>query len=131
MNPRIEMHGRLIKDPEMKYVGSSSFPILNFGVVCDSIQKKEIKPTWTDWTAMGNLAEEFADMKKGNEVYVVGTAVTETYMGREGKEVTKLKWLAKAIQCPWKSRNAPGKKAAPAAEPVAAGASKDEDDVPF
>lgn len=132
MSIRIEMHGRLTKDPELKHVGASSYAILNFSVVCDSIIKKEIKPTWTDWVAYGNLAEEFAEMAKGNEVHIIGTAVTETYESKQsGKEVSRLKWVAQSIQCPGISRNQPKGNRATKPEPAAEKQEVPEDDVPF
>lgn len=92
--------GRIGKDPEIKYFESGTVKT-TFSIASsrwDSQNKKEV----TDWyniECWSKLAEIVAEhFKKGNQIIVDGEFKKETYKGKDGKEKTNYKVIARNVK---------------------------------
>ncbi len=86
---KVEIQGRLGKDPELKYVGSGNTPLCKFSVATTEEYESggEIKKIteWFNCVAWGPRGETIAELKKGDEVFAMGHMQTRKWE-REGKE---------------------------------------------
>jgi single-strand DNA-binding protein len=116
--------GRLVRDPELKYVGNGS-PVCNFSVATsrrftrDGGQKVE-ETTFLDvsaWRRLGEICQQF--LKKGREVLVMGSLRQSRWTDKETQEPrSKLRVVAQTVQFLGGKREEAAAPAAPApAEP--------------
>lgn len=101
MNKSILM-GRLVRDPEMRYVNSEKgeTAIANFRLAVDRkfVKADGVKTDFFSCSAFGWLAE-FAEkyLRQGIKVVVSGRMETESYKNRDGEQVYGVRLLAEDI----------------------------------
>jgi single-strand DNA-binding protein len=92
---RVEISGRLTRDPEIRYLGGSRFPVVSLNVGVDDGEGRwnaetrmvELRSGFYKVEVAGQLAEWLqTQVGKGDEVYVVGSLNQFTIQGRDGKE---------------------------------------------
>lgn len=116
--------GRLVRDPELKYVGNGA-PVCNFSVATsrrwtkDDGQKVE-ETTFLDvsaWRRLGEICKQF--LKKGREVLVMGTLRQSRWTDQETQQArSKIRVVAQTVQFLGKREEAEPAAAAPAEEDV-------------
>lgn len=104
---RVELSGRLTREPELRHVGESHFPILELNVAVDDAdgrwnsqtKKSEYASGFYKVEARGDYAEAlYVVLHKGDEVYVVGSLTQFRSQSREGgPEQTKTAVAAKLV----------------------------------
>ena len=86
---KVELIGRLGKDPELKYTTSGK-AVANFSIATseewkDENGKKQERTDWHNVQAWGKLAEICGEyLKKGSQVYIDGTIHTRSYEDKSG-----------------------------------------------
>ena len=112
-NNTIMIHGRLVRDPEMK-TGASGAEFCRFTVAVDKYNGKERSTDFFDCTAFGKTASAICQfMKKGKEIIVVGSMESST-SEKDGQKRTY--WGVKADTfgfCGSKGDSAPSAPAEP------------------
>ena len=129
---RVELLGRLGKDPEIKYT-SSGIAIANFSLATSKPKKKrdggfDSETTWHNCVAWRKNAENMAELSKGDRVYVAGEIKQESWDTDQGKRyavkincITVLPTTSQSKK--GAGRGGPGKQEYPE--------SSFEDDIPF
>ena len=126
--------GRLVRDPELKYVGSGA-PVCNFAVATsrrwtrDDGQKVE-ETTFLDvtaWRRLGEICKQF--LKKGREVLVMGSLRQSRWTDKETQQPrSKIRVVAQTVQFLGKREEAEEPAAAaPEAEPLEEPAAREEE----
>lgn len=86
-------HGRLGKDPALKYVGANNTPLVNFSVCINMGEKQDAE--WMDCTAWGENALDIAEkFSKGDIIYIKQSSPkTDKWTDNNGQKRTKLNWI--------------------------------------
>lgn len=105
---RVEISGRVTREPEVRYVGNTRFPILGLNVAVDNgtgrwnseTRKTEYESGFYQVEVVGQYGEMVADMvKRGDEVYVVGSLSQFTTQPKgEGESKTHTRIKATLVQ---------------------------------
>jgi len=93
--PRIQIEGRLTRNPEMKFL-PSGVAVASFGVACNDRKKDPTTGEWADGdttfldcSAWRETAEHVADsLHKGDLVLINGKLAMRKYLNKENVEVT-------------------------------------------
>ena len=100
---RVEISGRLTRDPEIKYVGDARFPILSLNVAVDNgngrfnreTRKTEYESGFYQVEVVGAYAERLLQhLNKGDEIYALGSLsqfTTQPKSEGESKTHTRIK----------------------------------------
>lgn len=99
---KVIMMGRLTKDPEVRYGGSSNMAIARFTIAVDRRFKKEGQPDadfFNGCTAFGKLGE-FVEkyLKKGTKIVLEGELQNNNYTNKEGKMVYDYRIVCSSIE---------------------------------
>ena len=146
--------GRLVRDPELKFIPSSGMAVANFTLAVDKEMSKDKKsemqaqgkPTadFIPIVVFGKIAETCANfLAKGRMTAVNGRIQTRTYTSNAGEKRYMTEVLASRVEfIDWGDRNQPGA-ARPQAKPQQSSDSfpdftdddifqpTDDDDIPF
>lgn len=98
---KIILMGRLTRDPEVRYGGSSNMAIARFSIAVDRRFKRDGQPQ-TDYfncTAFGKLGE-FVEkyLKKGTKILLDGELQNDNYTNKEGQMVYGMRIIANSIE---------------------------------
>lgn len=92
---RVELSGRLTRDPETRFVGARNFPIVSMTVAVDDADgryNRETKRTEYDSgfysvEVMGEYGQSVANqLHKGDQVYVIGSMTQWQPPAKDGEE---------------------------------------------
>jgi len=85
-------HGRLGKDPELKYVGAKQTPCTNFRV---AVNMGEAQGTeWIDCVAWGEVALGVAEQfKKGDKIWIKDSGPKTNRWEYQGKSYEKMQFV--------------------------------------
>lgn len=101
---RVEISGRLTRDPEVRFVGQSDYPICTLNVAVDDDDSRWDRETQKRVVGSGFYRVEVpgeygravhASAQKGDEVHVVGS-LTQFQVGRRDSEEKETKTQVKA-----------------------------------
>jgi single-strand DNA-binding protein len=137
MYQRIELIGRLGRDPEMRYTGEGK-PVANFSIVTSENYKdrngeKQEKATWWKIVAWEKLAEIIQQyVKKGQLVFIAGVGQNREWQDKEGNKRTSFEVTARELKMLGGGKrdesHAPAERPAPA---QSSGTEIDDSDLPF
>jgi len=144
MTSAVQIHGRLTKDPELRFVASGR-AVANFSLAFEkliSTEPKETRVSFIDITAWGSLAENVArSCHKGTMVTVTGHLEQETWEDRQGQRKSRIKVVAydvavslKFVQVEIHRNQVEGRINAPTTNEDSGGlesAGEEDDDEPF
>jgi single-strand DNA-binding protein len=131
----VVMTGRLIRDPELRFIAGSGKAVCTFSIAVDRAFSKEKTADFFNIVVWGRTAEHVANyMTKGRLVGIKGTIQNRSYEGKDGgkKYVTEIiadavEFLDKAPAAEAKSKETYNDEAiAQEWQPL-----DDDDDVPF
>lgn len=94
---RMTVVGNLTRDPELSFTNKGT--ALCKATVADSYRANkdaDEEVSFIDVTLWGTLAENFADLKKGNRVFVEGRIRQENWETDDGQKRSKLKLVAES-----------------------------------
>jgi single-strand DNA-binding protein len=84
----LSLVGRITKDPEVKFIGTESTPVVNFGIAVNRVFKNkagEYEADFFNCSAFGKTAEFMGSyVKKGNLIGITGNLTTRQY-DKEGQ----------------------------------------------
>lgn len=84
--------GNLGKDPELKFVGGESIPVLEFSVANNIYWKKEKRTQWISCSIWGDRGKSLLQyLKKGTKVTVIGKLFLDSYLNRDKKDIPVLR----------------------------------------
>lgn len=93
----VALTGKLGRDPEVRHT-SSGRSVGSFSVATDVGTKDNKRTMWVNVTAWAELADYAGEnLRKGQEVTVVGRLEPEEYTKKDGTEVKTLKITANSI----------------------------------
>lgn len=79
--------GRLTRDPELRFIGSTGKPVTNFTLAVNKDYKKD-EADFLRIVVWGNQAESVSKyLKKGSQCAVMGSIQTGSYQDKDGKTV--------------------------------------------
>lgn len=94
---RVEISGKLTRDPEVRYLGDTRFPVASMNVAVDNgsgrwnreTRKNEYESGFYQVEVVGRYGESLVNqLSRGDEVYVVGSLSQFTRQGKDGGEST-------------------------------------------
>lgn len=89
--------GRLVQDPELKFVGAKGTAVVKFSVAVNKKRGDKEETSYFDVSAWGTLAENVANsLTKGGRVIVSGELTQERWE-KEGKSFSRILIDAKNI----------------------------------
>lgn len=87
--------GNLTRDPNLRMVGEKKFPVVSFNIaVNDRVMKAGGLVEETEFfivEAVGDMAKEIANFKKGQPIVVIGKMKNEKWTDKEGVEKSVFK----------------------------------------
>ena len=99
---KVIMIGRLVRDPELRYI-SSGTPVANFSIVCNrsytiNNEKKEEASFFNciAWSKLGELVAQYS--KKGNRVCVDGRLQQRSWEDQNGNKKSVVEIIAENVQ---------------------------------
>lgn len=106
----VNLMGRLVRDPELKYT-NSGLAVLNFTLACDNGRKGEDKTAYfidcVAWRKTAELVSEWC--AKGRLLVVSGQLTTSSYKDQDGKNRKKCEVLVNSISfCDYKDKDSGG-----------------------
>lgn len=131
MYQRIEMIGRLGRDPETRYTGGGQ-AVANFSVAVseswkDKNGEKQEKTEWFKITAWGKLAEICQQyLVKGQLVFIAGSGATREWQDKEGQKRTSFEITAREMKMLGGGKKQEERSEAPASAPEIS-----DEDIPF
>lgn len=98
---KVILMGRLTRDPEVRYGGSSNMAIARFSIAVDRRFKRDGEPTadFFNCTAFGKTGE-FVEkyLKKGTKIVLDGEVRNDNYTNKEGQKVYGFQIIANNIE---------------------------------
>lgn len=128
--------GRLVKDPEVRYISENTTAVATFTLAIDRFGSKEKKTDFPRITVFGKSAENCEKyLTKGNLVGVQGRLQTGSYQNKDGATVYTTDVVADRVEF-LESKKREGTEHrestnAPSGVPDGFQAIDDDDDVPF
>lgn len=132
---RLEITGRLTRDPEVKETTNSK--VVKLSIASPVVDGKDVGVLFADVSAWPPIADRLEQYRKGDAVYVMAEGKTRKYNGKDGKEKHWTDWWVLFIQGSpsGQAQSVRTTKAKPAdaaqSEPSIAIDSPGSDDVPF
>ena len=104
---RVEIIGRLTRDPEIRMTTDGQTTIGRFGIAVDR-RGKEQKADFFNVTAFNKTAQ-FAEkyLKKGTKIAICGRIQQDEYTNRDGQKVTAVIIIADELEFCEKKQEAP------------------------
>lgn len=106
---KVILMGRLTRDPEVRYGGTSNMAIARFSIAVDRRFKREGQPStdFFDCTAFGKLGE-FVEkyLKKGTKILLDGELQNNNYENKDGQKVYGMRVIANQIEFAESKRSA-------------------------
>ncbi len=106
---KVILMGRLTRDPEVRYGGSSNMAIARFSIAVDRRFKREGQPStdFFDCTAFGKLGE-FVEkyLRKGTKILLDGELQNNNYENKDGQKVYGMRVIANQIEFAESKRSA-------------------------
>jgi single-strand DNA-binding protein len=129
MNLQI-IHGRLTRDPEIKFVGKDDIARCNFSVAVDRTYGEETDFfSCVAWRKTAEIVNKF--FSKGKEIVVVGSMQMDR-VEKDGEKRTYWNLNVERVEfCGKKSDNDGGGTSAKSTKPAADDIPEDDDDLPF
>ena len=94
-----EVHGRLSRDPELKYTSQGTAMLAISLVVIDDKRAEDGPTEWVRVTAWGETAEQLAErLKKVSEVYCHGRLKLRTWTKQDGSQGAGVELSAWTVQ---------------------------------
>ncbi len=96
---RVELRGRLYKDAELR-VSAGGTAVLTF-VLTTTRTATDNGKEYTDWhnvICWHRLAEEMADLRRGDPVHVVGRLQTRSWVGQDNAKRYKTETVAISVE---------------------------------
>lgn len=95
---RLEIIGRLTRDPEVRITQDGQTTIARFGIAVDR-RGKDQKTDFFNVTAFNKTAQ-FAEkyLKKGTKIAIGGRIQTDEYTNRDGQKVTSVIIIADEVE---------------------------------
>lgn len=100
---RVQLLGRLGRDPELRYTGNGT-PVANFSLATDESYtdqqgQKQQRAEWHKIVCWGRLAENVsANLAKGRLVLVEGSLQTRKFQDQQGQDRTITEVVARNVQ---------------------------------
>lgn len=90
MLPRVNLIGRLTREPELKYLQSGTC-VSSFGIASSEKQKDKEIVCFIDCVVFGGLAEKVVQpyLKKGSQIYVEGRLKLDQWTDDKGQKRSK------------------------------------------
>jgi len=87
----IELSGRLVRDPEMKHVGTNGTKLCSFSIAQTMGEGQYKKPHYFDAKSWKERAEEIcANYRKGDAIEIRGMLQQETWTDKDGQKRSKV-----------------------------------------
>lgn len=85
---QVVLIGRLVRDPELRFVASNSRAVANFTLAVNRPYSKNDEADFLRVVVWGNQAESVSKyLKKGSQCAVMGSIQTGSYQDKDGKTV--------------------------------------------
>lgn len=98
---KVILMGRLTRDPEVRYGGSSNMAIAKFSIAVDRRFKRDGEPTadFFNCTAFGKTGEFIEKyFHKGTKVVIDGELRNDNYTNKEGQKVYGMNIIANSVE---------------------------------
>ena len=99
MLPRVNLIGRLTREPEIKYLPSGTC-VSSFGIASSEKQKDKEIVCFIDCVVFGGLAEKVVQpyLKKGSQIYIDGKLKQQSWTDQQGVKRSKHSITVESLQ---------------------------------
>lgn len=95
---RVDLLGRLVRDPQIRYITDNKMPVAMFTIAVDR-RSKDKGADYINCTAFGKLGEVVERyFVKGKPIAITGRLQTSNFTTKEGKNVHKMEVIADTVE---------------------------------